>query len=310
MRTIVAPFFVLISIASLAQSSKDTVDWAPIGAEWTYNLLHPLLGPEEKAILTLESISDTLINEKNCRELRESYDRDLDGETDSVTTHYIHQSGDTIYYYNRYLDQFSILYNFASSDGDIIRITEPRDGFSNDSMLHMEVSQSGFADTISSGLRSYIMSRYIPPGTFASPWVFDGLAIEKLGNIDTYFFPVNDRDCDGACPFGLLCYQDQDLAITISESSYCITSTTHDFDDPGILVYPNPTHGALRIHGPSSWNHRNDFDIQIFDLAGQFLENLELQDATLDFSKFASGTYFVTFSVSGSYSTTHRIVKL
>ena len=232
-RVVAVLIMTLIAVKPVfGQNNADSVEWAPVGAKWWYNYS---VGVSVKTCGTwvMESVGDTIIRSKKCRVL--TNEEHFDGAVRHILNQYIHQTGDSIFYYNAELDTFALLYDFSSKAEDTLFIEAF--SFSGDSAFPVGVSNRRWIDSL--GLRSLDYSKVgVPENTF---WRFYGQIIEKIGNVDFYFFPFSDLDCEGGCPMGLRCYQDDDLSLNLVSGEPCevITSVfAQAYDSP--FIYPNP----------------------------------------------------------------------
>jgi hypothetical protein len=141
---------------------------------------------------------------------------------------------------------------------------------------------------------------------FSSLWYFSGQVIEKLGNIDQYFFPVNERACDGGCPFGLRCYQDNDHTLNFIGGTDCsvITAIRSHPVGSSLEIYPNPTSDVLNLMDPDS----QVSVIEIQNLQGRNM--IEEKSNLVDLSSLADGFYMVILrSSSGQPLKAFKLIK-
>ncbi|MBK8504000.1 MAG: T9SS type A sorting domain-containing protein [Saprospiraceae bacterium] len=142
---------------------------------------------------------------------------------------------------------------------------------------------------------------------FSSLWYFSGQVIEKFGNIDLYFFPVNDRACDGGCPFGLRCYQDEDQTLNFIGGTDCSIITSVQYRPLGISleIYPSPASEVLYIKDPNSQVRA----IEIYNLQGRNMIQEEKSDH-VDLSGLVSGFYIVVLrSSTGQPLNAFKLIK-
>jgi hypothetical protein len=100
----------LILMISLEAYSQE---WAPIGAEWKYTRPYSNYTTE---CMSMKSIKDTVIQDSICRVLR-SYSC---ADNTLLFEEYIHQYGDSIYYYNYHDANFYLLYDFSAQVNDVV----------------------------------------------------------------------------------------------------------------------------------------------------------------------------------------------
>lgn len=135
-------------------------------------------------------------------------------------------------------------------------------------------------------------------GTFAI--TTDTLLGTRSGDIE-----VEDIDEDG----------DNDIIISgWDEAARAVKLYTNDFttlsiDDEALVnnlqMYPNPTNGVLNI---SSKSNQKITKVQVFDLLGRTVENIDLIDDKVDMSRLSSGVYLLKLT-AGNSEVTKRIIK-
>ena len=76
--------------------------------------------------------------------------------------------------------------------------------------------------------------------------------------------------------------------------------------DNSVTVYPNPTSGLIQIEN-GEWRMEN---VEVYDVYGKLLSTVEVfsNNATLDLSGYAKGTYFVRVTTEKGV-VTKRVVK-
>lgn len=111
MKQLFVAIFLVVSLGSFAQK-----EFAPIGAEWYYEKMLSQ-NPPEAGYIKLTSVKDSTIENKAVRVIEVLF-----APNDSTQIvegyEYLHQSGDTIWYWKN--KQFHMLYNFAMQKGDSI----------------------------------------------------------------------------------------------------------------------------------------------------------------------------------------------
>lgn len=78
-----------------------------------------------------------------------------------------------------------------------------------------------------------------------------------------------------------------------------------EFDLSELSVYPNPTVDFITVNSP---NNNNELSYSIHNILGKQLVAKRSLEATIDFSEYPSGVYFVTLS-NGERSVVKRVIK-
>ncbi|MBK8505434.1 MAG: hypothetical protein IPL46_26495 [Saprospiraceae bacterium] len=102
---ILSSLVVLTSIS--AQNSRP--EWAPMGAEWRYIYNIGVSNPNNKTFV-FTSTKDTVLAGVSARILKSTVPDYQDGFDLVFPDQYIHQSGDSIFYFHQELQAFTLLY--------------------------------------------------------------------------------------------------------------------------------------------------------------------------------------------------------
>lgn len=107
--------YVLVVFLFYLHLNSNAIEWAPINATWYYNLPGYFSMSDELKYLKLYAEKDTVIEGKQCRAIKMYLNGGID-----IGTEYLHQSSDSVFYYNYYSQTFHLLYNFSAKKGDTI----------------------------------------------------------------------------------------------------------------------------------------------------------------------------------------------
>ena len=157
--------------------------WFPIGAEWYYNLPYS----ESVNYVRFESIKDTLIIGKNCRQIK------VTGNAFSgVFYEYIYQNSDSVFYYNN--NEFSLLYNMSAQKGDTIKVHKQTFKPSNSFFYHDSIKNFEYViiKTDSVNISNKWLRRQQIRKTKDSQWGFENgssssFIIDRIGNLQYLF---------------------------------------------------------------------------------------------------------------------------
>ena len=253
------------------------------GSEWYYEILN------ENGSITyqhLEYVADTTINHKDVKVIIRTntlYDK---GEHNEVTREYVYREDQLVYWWNKDLQEFTVLYDLGAQEGDSWAIKVGTEtltmhvdavdynyyGGQLFKMLYVSDDQDLFSGTIVSGvghLSSFFPERLMTRG---KRYGVNGLRCYwRFGNL---LFTVNRGDCDA------------------------IYAELHNgLDEPTAIsftIYPNPTNGVLTIQHSSFTIPNSSF--RITNLMGQTVQtgNLTAETQQINVSALPQGMYFIS----------------
>ncbi len=277
------------------QNSEDWADFTNItencdggliefqGSEWYYEIQN------ENGSITyqhLEYVADTTINHKDVKIIIRTntlYDK---GEHNEVTREYVYREDQLVYWWNKDLQEFTVLYDLGAQEGDswVIKVGTETLTMHVDAvgynyyggqlfkMLYVSDDQDLFSGTIVSGvghLSSFFPERLMTRGR---GYGVNGLRCYwRFGNL---LFTVNRGDCDAI-------YAELHIGL----------------DEPTAIpfaIYPNPTDGILTIHH-SEFNIPHS-SFRITNLMGQTVltGSLTAETQQIDVSGLPQGMYFIS----------------
>ena len=260
----------------------------PIGTEWYYEIEN---ADGSITYQHLEYAADTTVNEEPVHilvRINTLYDKNLHEEK---SYEYIYERDNKVYWWNKTLNEFTMLYDFAAQVGDEWEIKVGTE------LLPMHVDEEGMVDYNGQTYRTL---------TVSDPQdLFSGTIICGVGH-ETSFFPERlMTKGDDYRVGGMRCvWQYGQLIIQTTETAcdevyfnfhYDVDETTAE----GFQVYPNPTSGIITVSGTQSDEYR------IINLQGQTvwsgtsLRGAEPNGATkqsnltIDVSSLPNGMYFI-----------------
>lgn len=250
----------------------------PIGTEWYYEI------ENEDGSITyqhLEYAADTTINDDPVHilvRINTLYDKDFYTEK---SYEYIYESDNKVYWWNKDLEEFTMLYDFAAEVGDEWEIKV------GTASLLMHVDAEGTVDYNGQTYRTLTVS---DPDN-----LFSGIIICGIGH-ETSFFPERLMAKGGDYRVeGMRCvWQYGQLIIQLNETScdevylnfhYDIEESTVN----GINVYPNPTNSTITISGDQTGEY------QIANIMGQTLMTgkFDTEKQQINVSALPAGVYFI-----------------
>ena len=265
----------------------ETTITPPSHPEWYYEILN------ENGTITYQYMyqaGDTIINDEPTHilvKINTLYDKGLREE---VTHEYVFELNGKLYWWNKRLGLFTVLYDYEAEVGDSWNI------FVGTEILTMHVDA---VEEIEYEGRIYRMLRVSDPED-----LFSGNIVCGIGHL-TSFFPERLMDKgDGVRVEGMRCYWnegelvfkygDEDCDAVISEL-HGIVEDGPSTPSTGLAVYPNPTNGILFVETVCTPS-LPDQTYRITNLVGQtvLLGNINANNQQINVSSLPQGMYFVT----------------
>ncbi len=257
------------------------------GPEWYYEIQN------DNGSVTYQYLyqaGDTIVQDEPTHilvKINTLYDKGL---RDEVTHEYVYERDGKVYWWNKTLEEFTVLYDYEAEVGDLWEIKV------GTRTLDMHVDA---VEEIEYEGRIYRMLRVSDPED-----LFSGDIVCGIGHL-TSFFPERLMNTgDGLRVEGMRCYWVENELVFKYGDEDCdaIYSEVHgvEEDDPSMdsgnafTVYPNPTNGVLTVHHSAFRIHHSEF--QITNLMGQTVlaGNLTTETQQIDVSGLPQGMYFVT----------------
>ncbi len=261
---------ILISLSGLIYGQ----DWSPVGAEWYYDITYASMGDIEYHKVYCDSIIN--IKGKECKKINIDFVACNNHFNQKI---YTYNNQDTIYFYNPDIDDFEVLYNFNSKQGDSWQIkTKDRNNIID--TVVVSIDSIGTKDINGKKLKELFVSykyNYKLSINQVQSYQESSTILESLGDLN-FIININDKYrgvCDINFIHSLRCYEDTVLGFYSSglrdscTYSYKWTSINSNQTFNYLYVYPNPTDGILLIH--SEYKNKTHYDL--FDLNGFFLKS-------------------------------------
>ena len=215
----------------------------PSGAEWYYEILN------ENGSITYQYMyqaGDTIIQDEPTHilvKINTLYDKDL---IEEITHEYVYERDGKVYWWNKTLEEFTVLYDFDAQVGDSWTIKVGTESL----IMHVDA-----VEEIEYEGRTYRMLHVSDPED-----LFSGDIVCGIGHLTSFFPERLMNNGDGLRVEGLRCYWVEDELVFKPGDEDCdaVYEELHgiDEDDPStgsgtFTVYPNPTNGILTIHHSS-----------------------------------------------------------
>ena len=257
------------------------------GAEWYYEI------QRENGSITyqhLEYAADTTVNHKEVVVIIRTntlYDK---GEHQEVTREYLYEEDEVVYWWNRDLHEFTVLYDFGAEEGDEWEIKVGIESI----IMHVNVVEQYYY-----GGRLYKLLQVSDADD-----LFSGTIVCGIGHL-TSFFPekLMTRGKDYRVE-GMRCYWrngelvfkygDRDCDEVYEEYHNGIEEDGPSTGSGALTVYPNPTNGVLTIHHSEFTIQNSSF--RITNLMGQTVQtgSLNAETQQIDVSGLPQGMYFIS----------------
>ena len=262
---------------------QDTL-YPLIGTDWYYEI------ENENGSITyqhLEYASDTTINHKDVKIIIRTntlYDKDAHQE---VTHEYVYQTNNRVYWWNKDLQEFTLLYDFGAEVGDNWVVKVGTESIT----MHVD-SVSEFV---------YNESPYKSMTVSDEAGVFNGTIVCAVGHLSSFFPERLMRHGNDMRVEGLRCYWlDDELIFKIGEEDCdAIYEELHGVEENAenqFEVYPNPTDGVLFVETHGRASQLPDQTYRITNLMGQTLltGNITAERQRIDVSALPEGMYFIS----------------
>jgi hypothetical protein len=285
---------IILTISTLQISAQE---FAPIGSIWHYD--QGTVNPQLITFHSIESISDTLINNISCRKLLKTSRYSGIPQTSNV---FIYSSNDSVFLFAN--NEFNLLYDFSAVAGDTVSIGyfTNHDG----SPLKMIIDSTSTI-TINGHLKNI---QYVTCGDGISI-EFGGTVISGIGNTE-YMFPGSDGYVDGP----LRCYNDGIIGLFINQDhpdngwnfqdcEQTITGIEENNQSTMIDIYPNPSSSLLFI---------SEIDMNtnylLYDCQGRLIKKGNvLPSEPININNLPDGLYSILLINNKIKTITRRVVK-
>ena len=267
----------------------ETTITPPSHPEWYYEILN------ENGTITYQYMyqaGDTIINDEPTHilvKINTLYDKGLREE---VTHEYVFELNGKLYWWNKRLGLFTVLYDYEAEVGDSWNI------FVGTEILTMHVDA---VEEIEYEGRTYRMLRVSDPDD-----LFSGNIVCGIGHL-TSFFPERLMDKgDGVRVEGMRCYWNEGELVFKYGDEDCdaVISELHGIVEDGpstplteLVIYPNPTDGTLFVQTLRATS-LHDQTYRITNVMGQtvLLGNINADNQQINVSSLPQGMYFITFA--------------
>lgn len=250
-------------------------EFAPTHAEWYYEIQN------DNGSITYQQLQqegDTVINHKDVKIIVRT--NTLYDKHQEITHEYVYEEDNVVYWWNKTLNEFTMLYDFAAETGDGWQINAGTETIT----LHVDAIELVEYDG-----RTYKVMNVSDEGD-----LFSGNIVCGIGHVASLF---PEKLMQKALPFdveSLRCYWVNDNLILHMGTVDCdeildVEENVSAQDSESIVLYPNPTNGTLYIE---SQDDVSTFSIS--NMLGQTVMTGNIADSqTIDVSGLDDGMYFI-----------------
>jgi len=303
-RTYVIIICILINSCIYSQNQSE---WAPIGAKWTYD--YPFSYGNALSYITIESVSDTIIQGISCKVLKQTCVVDASLNRDFYTYGY----QDSVWLFDGSI--FRLLYDFRAETGNTWEIYGPNFygvGSICDTLTNAKVDSTGIEEINGNNYNYLFVSFQEFEWQFSLCNSFGNKISAKFGSYG-YMFPLQICMIDAPYPCELRCYEDPEFGhyqiTTYDSCTYEHGVGVKEIDQSSsIKVFPNPISDYMSIDMVENFTTAQ---LEIYSFDGRILKNIQLEagHTVLNLSDLKSGCYFLKFNVDHKFSQS-RIIKL
>ena len=250
-------------------------EFAPAHAEWYYEIQN------DNGSITYQQLQqegDTVIDHKDVKIIVRS--NTLYDKHQEITHEYVYEENNAVYWWNKTLNEFTTLYDFAAETGDEWQIKAGTETIT----LHVDA-----VELVEYDGRTYKVMNVSDEGD-----LFSGNIVCGIGHVASLF---PEKLMQKALPFdveSLRCYWVNDDLILHMGTVDCdeilaVEENVSAQDSESIALYPNPTNGTLYIE---SQDDASTFTIS--NMLGQTVMSGNIADSqTIDVSGLDDGMYFI-----------------
>ena len=262
-----------------------------MGSEWYYEI------ENENGSITYQYMyqaGDTIVQDEPTHilvRINTLYDKGL---RDEVTHEYVYKRDNKVYWWNKTLEEFTVLYDFGAQEGDEWEIKVGTERL----IMHVDA-----VETIEYEGSFYRMLRVSDAGN-----IFSGDIVCGIGHLTSFFPERLMNNGDGLRVEGLRCYWIGDELVFKPGDEDCdaVYSEVHGVEEDGpstgsgtLVVYPNPTDGVLNVSVRlPQCDSSTDQTYRITNLMGQTVlsGSITAETQQINVSNLPKGMYFITFA--------------
>ncbi|MBP7497069.1 MAG: T9SS type A sorting domain-containing protein [Bacteroidales bacterium] len=265
--------------------------FAPVGAKWNYTVKWAFALNNEETYMTVNSTKDTLINNIRCSKLESSME--FCGGY-AYRNCFVYSSDSIVYFFDKTIGEFQILYNFKAKANDSWIIKYPTHNNIIDTVIISVISVSN--NIINS---KTLKSLNVSYKSYHNPAInYNSHITEILGdNVYLFNFYYYGIMCDSNYSDGLRCYEDNTFGFYstgIADSctySYYVGINGADSKTINVDVFPNPAVEQITLLNNSNFGN---LIAELYNTTGELIRKEPITiRTTWNISYLNSGLYFI-----------------
>ncbi len=276
-------FKLTLALITLINISGYNQEFAPIGSIWHFPIHYFTTSSID--VLTIESVGDSLIQDKTCKVLY----RDESTSYGGLGEYYLYQNQDSVFQYIESTDQFDLIFVFNLMEGDTFVIQK---SYSDQLIapINCIVDSISFIEIMSGApLRvQHVRIEYRSTlGTDTIDLTTNKTLIERIGFEDGIFpngLEISAGDWRWEGP--IRCYEDNQLGLINFSNVDCLFTPVNEKYNYEKRVYPNPATNELNILFSDEIA-----SLEIISLSGEYVVVLSNPTSPIDISNISSGVY-------------------
>ena len=268
-------------------------DYQLVGDEWYYEITNSN-GTISYQHLVHEN--DSTINDDKVKVIVKTNTL-YDLRTDQTTHEYIYEANNKVYWWNKTLQEFTVLYDFGANVGDEWTIT------AGNNSVTVHVDDVGYLVKDARWFKAMIISD--------ANDIFSGTVVCGIGHL-TSFFPEQLLENKGEFDVdGIRCYWNDDILLYKEDDTDCdaVYNEWHDVDETiagnGIEIYPNPAKDIISI---SLSDNMECQSVAIYSIDGRLLKSQNDNFETINIANFTPGLYLIKVRMSDGKEFLEKIV--
>lgn len=297
---------------NVKQKSDINIKFAPINATWYYT--EHFNYSDDVDYIMLKSEKDTVINDTLCRKITKRHQL---FDNFRPKDEYIADVNNKVYFYDTIFNQFQILYDFNTQEGDYWDITIKLNPTNQIDTIRVKVDSIRNITINDSVLEMRYVTYYRLSHEGDPEKHLKSQIIEKIGDINYmfYWYYLTTDYIDfyaGNHSRGLRCYEDDDFGLYHHDQQYDCGYVYVGIDElyEGNLydIYPNPTNGLLIVTSRDNNNH--EFCFELLNISGKKLMRRKCdKTSVVDLNQYPQGLYFIKLHHKNGTVNTFKIIK-
>ena len=292
----------LLLLALTGIAKAQTHEFAPVGAEWYYGIQEMF----SSGFIRMYVEKDTIIGEFDCIKLQKEkhwYDYQFhEIHSNSMAPEFLAYVNDSCMFFRN--NQWHKLFDFSVEVGDTVTINGLPDDVCMSNICKVLITGKG-----SEMVNGVLLKYFDMKDTQDSDWGWSGTIVgswqeppiirvyERIGPLDSYFFPEQRCLFDYSEGGILRCYEDDEIGYLNYSYPYTecdfITDLEEHQREHDIQVYPNPCQEKAFVNLGDA--HEGECTLEIFDVMGNriLMSTIDEKRLEVNMDRFTTGVYLL-----------------